>query len=129
MSNDLASCVVTPVIRRYEQPLRALPWADVLRILAAIDRKTPVGLRDYTVLLLMSCYGLGAGEVIRLTLDDIGWQAATLHVVRPKTGVAFALPLLPALARALVSYLKRGRPRRAPTRHLFLSMRAPQYPS
>ncbi|PFG51497.1 site-specific recombinase XerD [Marinobacter sp. LV10R520-4] len=128
VSNDLASCVVTPVIRRYEQPLRALPWADVLRILAAIDRKTPVGLRDYTVLLLMSCYGLGAGEVIRLTLDDIGWQAATLHVVRPKTGVAFALPLLPALARALVSYLKRGRPRRAPTRHLFLSMRAPHYP-
>ncbi|UQG55163.1 MULTISPECIES: tyrosine-type recombinase/integrase [unclassified Marinobacter] len=128
MSNDLASFIVTPVVRRYERPLRALPWADVLRILAAIDRKTPVGLRDYTVLLLMSSYGLGAGEVIRLTLDDIDWQAATLHVVRPKTGVAFVLPLLPALALALVSYLKSGRPRQTPTRHLFLSMRAPHYP-
>lgn len=128
LSSDLAPSVVTPVIRRYEQPLRALPWDDVRRILAAIDRNTPTGLRDYTVLLLMSSYGLGAGEVIRLTLDDIDWQAATLSVMRPKTGVAFVLPLLPALAEALVSYLKHGRPRRALTRHVFLSMRAPHHP-
>ncbi|WP_339783644.1 site-specific integrase [uncultured Marinobacter sp.] len=128
VSSDIASFVVTPVIHRYEQPLRALPWTDVLRILESIDRRTPIGLRDYTLLLLMSSYGLGAGEVIRLTLDDIDWRAATLRVVRPKTGVAFVLPLLPALARAMVSYLKHGRPRRTPTRHVFLSMRAPHYP-
>jgi integrase len=128
LSTDLASSIVTPIVRRYERPLRALPWDDVRRILAAIDRRTPVGLRDYTLLLLMSSYGLGAGEVIRLTLDDIDWRAATLRVVRPKTGVSFLLPLLPALAQALVNYLKHGRPRRAPTRHLFLSMRAPHHP-
>ncbi len=128
VSSDIASFVVTPVIHRYEQPLRALPWTDVLRILESIDRRTPIGLRDYTLLLLMSSYGLGAGEVIRLTLDDIDWRAATLRVVRPKTGVAFLLPLLPALAQIMVSYLKHGRPRRTPTRHVFLSMRAPHYP-
>ena len=66
--------------------------------------------------------------MLRLTLDDIDWQAAALRVVRPKTGVAFALPLLPAIAQALVSYLQHGRPRRTPTRHVFLSMRAPHYP-
>tara|TARA_R110001583_G_scaffold128137_2_gene279907 strand:+ start:2124 stop:2711 length:588 start_codon:yes stop_codon:yes gene_type:complete len=115
-------------VRRDERPLRALPWDDVRSILAAIDRSVPVGLRDYTLLLLMSSYGLGAGEVIRLTLDDIDWRAATLRVVRPKTGVAFVLPLLPALAQALVNYLQHGRPRRAPTRHLFLSMKAPHHP-
>ena len=128
LPSDLASLVVTPVIHRYEQPLRALPWDDVLRILAAIDRKTPVGLRDYTLLLLMGSYGLGAGEVLRLTLDDIDWQAASLRIVRPKTSVAFTLPLLPGLAQAMVSYLQHGRPRQAPTRHFFLSMRAPHYP-
>ena len=128
VSADLAPSIITPVVRRYEQPLRALPWDDVRRILAAIDRSSPIGLRDYALLLLMSTYGLGAGEVIRLTLDDIDWQAATLRVVRPKTGVAFVLPLLPALAQALADYLKHGRPRRAPSRHVFLSMRAPHYP-
>ena len=125
---DLAPSIVTPIVRRYEQPLRALPWDDVRHILAAIDRSSPIGLRDYALLLLMSTYGLGAGEVLRLTLDDIDWRAATLRVVRPKTGVAFALPLLPALAQALVSYLQHGRLCRTPTRHVFLSMRAPHYP-
>jgi len=48
-----------------------------------------------------------------------------VHVVRPKTGVEFLLPLLPAVARALASYLRRGRPRHARTRHLFITMRAP----
>ena len=49
----------------------------------------------------MSTYGFGAGEVIRLQLQDIDWGASTLKVVRPKTGVAFILPLLPAIAKVL----------------------------
>ena len=80
------------------------------------------------MLLMMSTYGLGAGEVIRLSLDDIDWRAATLRVVRPKTGVEIRLPLLPAIARALVAYLKHGRPPVTPTRHLLVSMRAPYLP-
>jgi integrase/recombinase XerD len=73
----------------------------------------------------MSTYGLGAGEAIRLTLDDIGWRAATLRVVRPKTGVEFMLPLLPEVARVLADYLRHGRPPHARTRHLFVQMRVP----
>lgn len=71
---------------------------------------------------------MGAGEVIGLTLDDIDWRAATLHVVRPKTRVEFMLPLLPAVSRALAAYLQRGRPSHAPTRHLFLSMSMSHHP-
>jgi len=122
---DLAPSVMAPIVRRGERPLRALPWEDVRRILHAVDRSTAGGQRDYALLLLMSVYGLGAGEVIRLRLDDIDWHAATLHVIRPKTGVEMQLPLLPAVARVLVSYLRRGRPQHPSTRHLFLTLRAP----
>ncbi len=122
---DLAPSVMAPIVRRGERPARALPWEDVRRILRAVDRSTPGGQRDYALLLLMSVYGLGAGEVIRLRLDDIDWHAATLCVTRPKTGVEFRLPLLPAVARVLVTYLRRGRPAHAPTRHLFLTLNAP----
>lgn len=125
MQTDLAPSIVTPIVRRLERPHRTLPWRDVQRILRAVDRSTPCGRRDYALLLMMSTYGMGAGEIIRLTLDDVDWQAATVHVMRPKTGVEFLLPLLPAVARALVSYLRRGRPRHARTRHLFITMRAP----
>jgi integrase/recombinase XerD len=123
--NDLSASVVTPIIRCNERPLRSLPWDDVCRILAAIDCNTIVGQRDHAMRLLMSTYGLGAGEVIRLTLDDIDWRAGILSVVRPKTGVAFTLPLLPAVAQSLSDYLHKGRPQHVPSRCLFVSMRAP----
>jgi len=128
MSADLALSVISPVVRPGDRPLRALPWNDVRRILCAVDRRTKCGKRDYAMLLMMSTYGLGAGEIIGLTLDDIDWRATTLHVVRPKTRVEFMLPLLPAISRALAAYLKRGRPSHSLTRHLFLSMSIPYHP-
>jgi integrase len=122
---DLAPSVMAPIVRRGERPLRALPWEAVRRILRAVDRSSAGGQRDYALLLLMSLYGLGAGEVIRLRLEDIDWHAATLRVTRPKNGVVVELPLLPAVARALVSYLRHARPQHAATRYLFLRRKVP----
>ena len=122
---DLAAAVIAPVRRQHERPLRALPWQDVQRLLRAVDRSSAIGLRDHAMLLLMSTYGLGAGEVIRLRLDDVAWTSATLNIVRPKTGVAFTLPLLPAVARVLARYVRDGRPPHTPTRHLFVRMGMP----
>jgi integrase len=124
----LAPSVKAPIVRRGERPLRALPWEKVQRILDAVDRSTAAGRRDYALLLLMSVYGLGAGEVLDLRLDDIDWRVGILHVTRPKTGVAVALPLLPPVARVLVAYLRHGRPQHASTRRLFVSLRAPHRP-
>jgi integrase/recombinase XerD len=128
ISVDFSSSISAPVVRRSERPHRTLPWADVQRILRSVDRRSPCGKRDYALLLMMSTYGLGAGEVIRLTLDDIDWKVSTLRVTRPKTGVEFMLPLLPAVARALGSYLRHGRPVHAQTRHVFVTMSTPHKP-
>ncbi|RWN86079.1 MAG: integrase [Mesorhizobium sp.] len=122
---DLSEAVIAPVQPRLERPRRALAWEDVQRLLKAVDRSTPMGLRDYALLLMMSTYGLGAGEAIRLRFEDIDWEAGTLSVVRPKTGTAFTLPLLPAVAKALADYLHGGRPMDTPTRHLFVQMHVP----
>lgn len=125
ISNALADSVISPVQPRFQRPRRSLPWEDVQRLLHAVDTSTARGLRDYALLLLMSTYGLGAGEVIRLLFDDIDWAAGTIRAVRPKTGVAFTLPLLPAVAEALALYLRDGRPRNTPTRHVFVKMMTP----
>ena len=125
MRSDLAASVMAPIVRPSERPHRSLPWADVQRILHAIDRTSRCGRRDFAVLLMMSAYGLGAGEIINLKLDDVDWRAGTLHVLRPKTRAEILLPLLPAVARALAGYLRHGRPAHTDTRHLFVTMRAP----
>jgi integrase/recombinase XerD len=128
ISSDLADSIIAPVQRRHARPRRALPWEDVQRLLRAVDTSTARGLRDYALLLMMSTYGFGAGEVIRLRLEDIDWSAGTVKVMRPKTGVAFTLPLLPAVARVLARYLRKGRPPSTPTRHLFVRMKMPFSP-
>lgn len=128
ISDDLALSVVAPVVHKDARPFHALAWNDVQRILRAINRSRCGGKRHYAMLLLMSTYGLGAAELYGLRLDDIDWQASTLRIVRPKTGVTFLLPLLPAVARTLVTYLRDARPAHAKTRHLFLSTRVPYAP-
>jgi integrase/recombinase XerD len=128
ISVALADSVISPVQPRFERPRRSLPWEDVQRLLRAVDRSTARGLRDYALLLLMSTYGLGAGEAIRLQFDDIDWVAGTILAIRPKTAVAFTLPLLPAVAEALARYLHDGRPRNTSTRHVFITMKMPFEP-
>jgi len=125
ISVDLAESVISPVQPKYERPRRALPWEDVQRLLRAVDTSSARGLRDYALLLMMSTYGFGAGEVIGLQLQDIDWNVGTLKVMRPKTGIAFTLPLLPAVAKVLARYLRHGRPPQTPTRHLFVRMKMP----
>jgi site-specific recombinase XerD len=127
-ATDLAPAVMAPNGRRDQRPLRALPWTHVCQLLNAVDRTTLAGQRDYALLLMMSIYGLGAGEVCGLCLDDLDWRAATVHVTRPKTGVSILLPLLPAVATVLVDYLRQGRPQHAPTRHLFVTLHTPHGP-
>ncbi len=125
ISVDLAESVISPRLTKLDRPRRALSWTDVQRLLRSVDLSVRGGLRDRALLLLMSTYGLGAGEIIRLKLEHIDWTANTLRVVRPKTGVGFTLPLLPAVAKALALYLRDERPPNTPHRHLFVSMKMP----
>lgn len=125
---DFSSSIRAPIVRQHEGPYRVLTWPEVRRILRAVDRRSARGRRDYALLLVMSTYGLGAGEAIRLRLDDVDWQAETIQVRRPKTGVEFLLPLMPAVARALAAYLKHGRPVHAQTRRVFVTTMAPHGP-
>ena len=69
--DDLSHSVLGPLVSAWERPPRVLPWHDVQRILAVIDRRTAAGKRDFALLLMMATYGLGAAEVCGLELDDI----------------------------------------------------------
>jgi len=125
---DLASLVVAPRVRWMEAPRRALPWPDVQRLLRSVRRDSPAGARDYAVLLLMIMYGFGAAEVASLRLDGIDWRGAVLRLRRPKTGALIELPLLPAAARALVAYLRRGRPADSCLPEVFTAIHLPRRP-
>jgi site-specific recombinase XerD len=121
---DLSPCIEPPQQYRHADIPRSITWAEVSRLLESIDRRSPVGKRDYAVLLLLVTYGLRAREVAALRLDDIDWRRERLHVPERKAGHSAAFPLSSIVGQAILDYLQEGRPSTA-ERALFLRGVAP----
>lgn len=92
--------------RRASLP-RSLSDDQLARLLAAFDRSTATGQRDHAMVSCLAMMGLRAGEVAALLLDDLDWRAGRLRV-----------------GRAIVAYLRHGRPRTA-DRHVFVRHQLP----
>jgi integrase/recombinase XerD len=106
---------------------RALEPDEVKRLLAACDRRTSSGRRDFAMLMLLVRLGLRAGELRALNLDDIDWRAGEL-TVRGKGNRIERLPLPADVGQAVTAYLQRGRPVTAQGRSVFVRTRAPHRP-
>ena len=87
-------------------------------MLSVVERRMPVGKRDYAILLLLVTYGLRAREVAALLLDHIDWKRERLHVPERKADHATAYPLSTIVGDAIVDYLQYGRPKTTDC-HLF----------
>jgi integrase/recombinase XerD len=114
----------TPRLYRLEQLPRSLPWETVRTLLQSIDTRSPMGLRDYAMFLLIATYGLRASEVVAVGLDDIHWRRGVLRIHQRKTSSPLELPLTNEVLSALVKHLKRTPPPES-YRRVFLRMRAP----
>jgi integrase/recombinase XerD len=89
--------------------------------------RTPSGLRTFAIVMLLSEYGLRAGEVVCLGLKDIDWRRECLRIRHSKTGTETTLPLLPSVGDALLNYLQEARPQTT-ARAVFVRMPAPHVP-
>jgi site-specific recombinase XerD len=120
---DAGLAAAVPTFRRWRHAALPRPLTDdqYRGLLAAFDRTTPVGRRDYAIAACMGDLGLRCGEVADLTLDDLG-GAGTLRVAAGKSRRGRVLPLPARVRQAVVAYVGRGRPASA-DRHLFLRHR------
>ena len=115
---------VPSLARRSQAGLpRWLTPDEVEALCGSCDRDTPVGRRDYAIILLLVRLGLRAGEAAALRLDDINWRAGEI-VVRGKGNTVDRLPLPADVGAALADYLEHGRQQR-PEREVFLRRLAP----
>jgi len=122
---DLAAAV--PSVANWSRPSipRAIQPDQVRRLLADVDRNTPVGRRDFAILLMLARLGLRSNAIAHLELDDIDWKAGSLNVhSKAKGDRRLVLPLPADVGKAIAAYLRHGRPRSA-SRRVFLRAKAP----
>ncbi len=128
IERDLSSCVTGPPRYWNEVIPSTFTEAQVKAMLAAARAgRTPAGKRDYAILLLLATYGLRAGEITRLRLEDIDWRGERIRVTQSKTGRSSELPLMAPVGEAILDYLRHARPA-SDHREVFLRHRAPYTP-
>lgn len=87
------------------------PVDDLKKLISAIDRGSPMGKRDYAMILLACRLGLRVTDIKNLAFDNFHWDNNQLVFVQSKTRTPISLPLVQDVGWAVIDYLKYGRPK------------------
>ena len=123
----LADGILPPRRHPGENVSKGLDRNEVIRLLATTEGDRPFEIRARAILMFLITYGLRAGEVSGLQLDDLDWHQETLRVRCPKPGRTHLYPLSRAVGQTTLRYLREVRPAQ-PERSLFLTLKAPIRP-
>ena len=85
---------------------KSLEPAEVEQLEAALGQGGPSMLRADAMVRCMLDLGLRSGEVARLSLDDINWNASTITLRRTKGRREDVMPLPQATGQAIAKYLR-----------------------
>jgi site-specific recombinase XerD len=119
--------LVAAIPRIAQWRMASLPkWLSgdqLMQLLGAFDRSTATGRRDYAIARCFVDLGLRTTEIARLRLDDLSWQEGVVRI-HSKGRRVDLLPLPESTGRAIVEYLRKGRPTTL-DRGLFVRHRPP----
>jgi integrase/recombinase XerD len=121
---DLSPLVIAPRFYPLERLPCSLDWRVVQRVVDSVDEDSVTGLRDRAIMLLLATYGVRAGEIVQLRLEDVDWRNEVIAFRRSKNGRPLLFPLIRQAGEAILAYLQHGRPT-AVAREVFLRGRAP----
>ena len=97
------------------------------RLEAAPDRETPIGKRDYAIILIANRLGMRSSDIVGLSFNEIQKGKRTIDFEQFKTKIPHSLPLLTEIEEAVEDYANNGRPN-SESDLVFLRSRAPFYP-
>src|SRR6056297_1768941 len=111
VQTDFAS--KTPMVQARKQTRIPSVWTkeELKKLLDAIDKGSPMGKRDYAIILLACCLGLRCTDIKNLKLKDFQWEEKKLVFKQSKTKEISTLPLTNEVGWAVIDYLKYGRPK------------------
>lgn len=124
---DLSGVVPHAAAWRLSSIPDPVPAGTVEALFDSLDLRSPKGLRDRAILLLLTGLGLRACEIAALRLDDIGWRTGSLRI-RGKGDRIDELPLPDEIGQALEDYVLHGRGGRVAGEEVFWTVIDPVQP-
>ena len=105
---------------------------DVDKLLADVDRGSPIGKRNYAIFLLVIQLGIRNSDIAEMRLSNLKWERKTIEFSQHKTGKFIVCHLTDDAGWAIIDYIRYARPQ-SEEPHLFLTTNAPYskmaYPS
>jgi site-specific recombinase XerD len=123
----LAAAIMAPRVFTHEGLPIGPTWDDVKRLLATTEGSRRVDIRDRALLMLLAVYGLRAGEVAALCLEDFDWERELLNVPHSKSQRPRTYPLCHPVGDAVLRYLREVRAR-SDRQEVFLTLMVPFRP-
>jgi len=97
---------------------------EIKQLLDSIIRVSPLGKRNYVIILIAARLGLRASDIAKLEFSSLNWEKSYISIVQYKTKEPLLLPLTIEIGSALIDYLKYSRPKSDSSR-VFLKLNAP----
>lgn len=122
---DYAENIHMPAVSKSAKIPSAWKLDELKAMLAVIDRNSPIGKRDYAMILLACVLGLRIGDIKNLRFQNFSWEDKKLSLIQHKTHKPLTLSIPDAVGWAVIDYIKNGRPRYYETDHVFLKHMPP----
>ena len=107
VSNEWALINPAP---RHRKLLPCFTDKETDAILNSVDRTTPVGKRDFAIIMLALWTGLRGVDILNLKRVDIDWNRKVVNLVQDKTVVGIQEELPSGVGNAVADYILCGRP-------------------
>lgn len=122
---DIASEIHMPAISKKAKIPSAWTAEELRALVHAIDRSSPIGKRDYAMILLACVLGLRVSDIKNLRFSSFDWEHKQLSFVQHKTHKPLSLPMPDAVGWAVIEYIKNGRPQFFDTDVVFIKHMPP----
>ena len=121
----LCSCLDNLRVNRVVKLPSVYSPDEVMMLERSVNRSSPVGKRDYAMILLASRLGLRSSDICTMRFEHINWDECTITLVQEKTNRSIILPLLEDVGEAIIDYIRCGRPNTT-SKYIFVSHNNPE---
>ena len=128
LTADYAEKIHMPAVSKSAKIPSVWKLDELKAMIGAIDRNSPIGKRDYAMILLACILGLRIGDIKNLRFQNFNWEDRKLSLIQHKTHKPLSLPIPDTVGWAVIDYIKNGRPQYYETDYVFLKHMPPFAP-